>query len=1034
MSTRLAVASYGVRSALSIGIAAMLPVLCASSSRAASIFAAPLFSPIIACVVVGPTHAGVTVKSAALVAKGWLAGAAVTALALAATPPAHVGEASTYATLVLLSLLALYPSAYSPLTQKMAMDCIIVALFVVQAAPGSAGYNAAYPFRVVASCAVGGCVSLAVCFGAPWPAAGARAEAHAALASATAATGALAALLGRAFGEGAAAPGRARLLAARASALRAAAADALARSQALADAAAWEEWLLPLWCAPGCRRGATATGAQRRDTEALLTDLLLAADGMAMSLAAIRAAEAQHAHAVTRARLAALHHLNAAAAAAAAAAASESAESFGAGAGTDATPAAADVDVAPAGAAPDADDDFDRLDALLAPHVASLGAAACAAMAPPSDDDGSVDASTGETRAAHALQLALAGLDAALLRARAAVYYAPSPPSLARGALTSNGPPIEHYMFLLSLRRFASRLLAHTDAPPQASASAHARTKRRGVGATVATVVWVTLRDLFGPFAERPQRPRVLYAVKLVTAVVLAAAAGVASNGSGLWAAITAQIVGARSSLYVGGSLQTASARISGTLLGAMFGYFTMVVGNRLPLGGCMGILAAWCGACACVRVSPRNAYAALVAQFVPFIIVLGTYVAPGDASEVQSTRAYAYARIEQNLIGILCFASVELLVLPQRASTLLQGALADTLRAAAECAGAAWAPLLQQGRRGGQRLRCSACGASHAAACRASLATLMRRHASLLAEAADEPAWMAPRKAAASALATATPSASSSSSPSATLHEHLTRLDTLLSLMHVAAGSAATSAALPLGAPIARLHGALRALFGALACDLDAGANGARTHGRAAACDAALRAFEAAYSVRLLALREEHLGAARRAAAAAAAGARASGASEGAAAAAAAAALRVPPPPIELVMPLDALLFCTRALVGTVDGIAAAVRAYLRSDDAGAIDDDDVGDFDGADCADEEDGGTNEGGSEAATDVELAAMPAGAGAGARGGGAALPPRRASLVSLLAADSEKSSAAAAAEGAAAAAEGGGVCACGAPLL
>jgi hypothetical protein len=1030
----VAVASYGVRSALSIGIAAMLPVVCALSTRAASVFAAPLFSPIIACVVVGPTHAGVSVKSAALVAKGWLAGAAVTSLALAATPPASVGEASTYTTLVLLSLLALYPSAYSPLTQKMAMDCIIVALFVVQAAPGGAGYNAAFPFRVVASCAVGGALSLGVCFGAPWPACSARAEAHDALGGARRAGGALVALLARAFGEGAASPGSARLLAARCAALRAAAAADLARSQALADAAAWEEWLLPrrrCRSAGACGSGSViATGAQRLATENLLTDLLLAADGMAMSLSAIRAAEAQHAHAVTRARLAELHHLNAAVAAAGSSGSGAGAAGS-AVAGADppslsSSPAAAAGANAPAACADD--DDFDRLDALLAPHVAALGAAAAAAMAPPdgADADAESSASGGETRAQHALHLAVAALDAALLRARAAVYYAPAPPSLARASLTSYGPPVEHYMFLLSLNRFAARLAAHAETPPQAAVAS----RRRGIGATCATVLWTTLRDLFGPFAERPQRARVLYAVKLVAAVVLAAAAGVASYGSGLWAAITAQIVGARSSLYVGGSFQTASARISGTLLGAMFGYFTMVVGHRLPLAACMAILAAWCGACACVRVSPRNAYAALVAQFVPFIIVLGTYVAPGDVAEVASTQQYAYARIEQNLIGILCFVAIELLILPLRASTLLQAALADTLRAAAESVAAAWAPLLRGGRGvGGSggvvRRRCGACCAAHAAACHAALAARLRRHATLLAEAADEPAWLAPRKAAASASSFAT-------SSSAALHAHLTRLDTLLSLMHLAAGTVATSSSssvLPMGAPIAALHAALHALFAALAADLDAGANGLRTHARAAAFDASLQAFESAYSFRLVALREGHLAAARAAATAAGAAAVAAGGSEGAAAAAAAAALRVPPPPIELVMPLDALLFCTRELVATVDGIAAAVRDYLQADDAHAHA---IGTSGASGPAGM---GTSGMGTsdDVASDIELAALAreaadaAGGGGGGGGAGAAhAAARRESLTALLAEGC-------ATEGGAEGAERGGVCACGAPL-
>jgi hypothetical protein len=846
---RLAVASYAVRCGLSIGLASLLPLLCAAEPAASRVFAVPLFAPVFACVIVGPTHRGVTIKSAALLMKGWCAGAVVTSLALAAMGP-HKSEAKTYISLVLLSLLVLYPSAYAPLTQKMAMDCVIVALFVVQSS-GIAGSGWLFPFQQLASVTVGTLAALAVSL-LPWPRCSARGEAGEQLRAAEEAAGALVRLLARAFGDGAASPGSARLLAARAAALRASAGASLAQAQALADAAAWEEWLLPATRLRDC------AGPQRDRRAAALTDLLLAADGMRMALAGIRAAEAQHAHAVTRARLAALHHA-----------------SSGSSAGLSCDAPAAD--------------DFDRLDSLLGAQVAALGAAAAAAMLHIGDDD-------AQARLRHAVS----ALDAALLRARAEVYYARAPPSLAHATLTSYGPPVEHYMYLLSLGRFAARLAQEHAAVAAAAADALAPPpgEARSVLRFAGGVLRSTALDLFGPYAERPKRVRVLYAIKLVSSVVLASFFGVLSYGSGLWAAITAQIVGARSSVYVGGSFQTASARLSGTLIGAMFGYFTMSVAHKAPLGVSMAMLAGWCAVCSCMRTSPRNAYAALVAQFVPFIIVLGSHVAPGNAdAAVQSTKAYAYARIEQNFIGILCFVAVELLVLPQRASTLLQAAMANTLRAAAESASAAWAPMLPP-------QRCAACAASHAAAAQATLTGCMRRHAMLLAEASDEPAWLAPRRAGALVLLRTLS------------QERLAKLDTLLALMHVAAAmvvAPAQHASLaPMAAPIAALHDGLRELFASLAEDLDAGANAHRTHACAAAVDAALQAFEAAYGVQLVALREAHL--------------------------ATAAPWEpqeawVPPPPIELVMPLDALIFCTRELVTNVDGIAAAVREYLQDD-----------------------------------------------------------------------------------------------------
>jgi hypothetical protein len=870
--SRAAVASYALRSGVCIAVASLLPALCAASPGAARAFAVPLFAPVMACVVLGPRHVGVSIRASVLVLKGWLAGAAVTALALALANSAR-SNATTYVCLVLLSLLILYPSGFDPLTQKMAMDCVIVALFAVRqssAAHPGGGSGALFPFQLTLTTFMGVAAALLVSCALPWPGARGRAEAAAQLRQGEAAAAALVALQARAFAEGAGAPGAARLLAARAASLRAAAAAGLAAASALRDAAAWEEWLLR----PGDAAASQRDAAPRRDT---LADVLLATDGMTTALAAMRAAEAQHARGAARAAARAPH-----AGAADACAAEEASDA--------------------------ADGDLGRLNRLLGPHVAALGAAAGAAL--------QALQAPGDERAAalRTLRGCEAGLAAALQGARSAIYYAPAPPSLAAATAAADGPPVEHYAYLLCLGRVAARLL---QAAAAADALAAAPPAPAPACPSPRALARQLLTDLFGPYAQRPQPARVRYALKLVTAVVIASLLGVASSGSGLWAAITAQIVGARSSVYVGGSLQTASARLSGTLLGAMFGYLTMALcgaaplRGAAPLGASLALLSCWCAGAAAVRVSPRNAYAALVAQFVPFIIVLGT---TGAADAAQSAQQYAYARIEQNLIGILVFIVVELAVLPARASALLQPALAATLRAAAAAASAAWAPVLR-GRSSGAGVgdaprECAACAAGRGAAAAAALAACMKTHSALLAEALEEPPWLAPHHAAA---LTGTPL---QRPLSALVQAQLERLSTLLALMRVAADGVAAGPAsgehgahfAPLQPALAALRNALRALFAALAADLDSGTNGRRTHAAGAALDAALHAFEACYGAQLLALRVAHM-----------------------AAAAAAAPALLPPPPVELVLPLDALIFCTRELSGTVDAIAGAVREYLQ-------------------------------------------------------------------------------------------------------
>lgn len=148
---------------------------------------------------------------------------------------------------------------------------------------------------------------------------------------------------------------------------------------------------------------------------------------------------------------------------------------------------------------------------------------------------------------------------------------------------------------------------------------------------------------------------------------------GKATSGNGLWAAVAVAVVGARESMYTGGSIRMASMRILGTVLGALFGYFVLVV-VRKPMSAAVRstamlfLLAGWVAVLSKVRTISAFSYGALVAQFSAYIVVFSTpnATAGGDVSE-----AVAWTRIEQNVLGE---ALAALCSVPPRPPVLLGG------------------------------------------------------------------------------------------------------------------------------------------------------------------------------------------------------------------------------------------------------------------------------------------------------------------------------------------------------------------------
>lgn len=147
--------------------------------------------------------------------------------------------------------------------------------------------------------------------------------------------------------------------------------------------------------------------------------------------------------------------------------------------------------------------------------------------------------------------------------------------------------------------------------------------------------------------------------------------------------------MGPRDGPNAGGSFRTASLRLSGTLVGAMWGYATLVLGDGLEDDGRINpgrnggatywLLALGVIVAGIVRHSPTHAYGPLVAQvrppltpprithlsdrmLIPFLPALGTrmqftsfiMVIPiRDVGDVEGdSKRWSYLRIEANVVG----------------------------------------------------------------------------------------------------------------------------------------------------------------------------------------------------------------------------------------------------------------------------------------------------------------------------------------------------------------------------------------------
>jgi len=282
-------------------------------------------------------------------------------------------------------------------------------------------------------------------------------------------------------------------------------------------------------------------------------------------------------------------------------------------------------------------------------------------------------------------------------------------------------------------------------------------------------------------------------------------------------------------------------------------------------------------------------AYGAMVASYSGYIILLDPASGNSGTSETGRGSSYvAYRRLEQNILGLLVWAAVELAIAPQRATRLLRPQLAKGLRASASACAAVWAPALlwEEGEEGGGR---PACGVAAAVA---SLAAEAGALSALLLEVEGEPAYHPLTVGSLAAW-----------------HRLVTpRLSPLLEMMalatsaHQPPGGAMDELLEAVRAPLRSLLASLCALFHLLAEWAEAppaacAAAEAAAHEAARRVDAALRGLEGEYAAVAVRVRLQ--------------------CSEE----------RARVPPSAGILALHALMLCTRGLVGVVHAVALDVR-----------------------------------------------------------------------------------------------------------
>ena len=360
------------------------------------------------------------------------------------------------------------------------------------------------------------------------------------------------------------------------------------------------------------------------------------------------------------------------------------------------------------------------------------------------------DCTDGRVQRREVLRQALVAFDQAVTDVRKALFYAPvEGPQRAEAqarievSLAVLGPRTGRYLLLFCLRAMATHVLSAaaapavppSSAPPAmpASPSPAARSPRRWGRA---------VRGMLASYGLPPDVPRMIYVLKLTGAVTAALAAGTAIDGSGVWSALSVAFIAPRdhADKHAGGSFRTAALRLSGTIVGSIWGFMAYSVAasahsvSRLQRELiALVLLAVGVFVFGLARFSPRHAYGAIVAQFTPYVM--------GDIPPGVLLQHWAIKRIQLNIVGVLIFVFIELFIFPRRAPVALRGELAAGLVAARSAVATVWEVQLGAG----GVAACPTCCLSSAADVAAQVAALtsgVQRMRALLTEIGDEADW----------------------------------------------------------------------------------------------------------------------------------------------------------------------------------------------------------------------------------------------------------------------------------------------------
>mmetsp|Transcript_15765 Transcript_15765/g.52756 ORF Transcript_15765/g.52756 Transcript_15765/m.52756 type:complete len:968 (-) Transcript_15765:61-2964(-) len=397
-------------------------------------------------------------------------------------------------------------------------------------------------------------------------------------------------------------------------------------------------------------------------------------------------------------------------------------------------------------------------------------------------------------------------------------------------------------------------------------------------------------------------RSRILYVFKLTLAINLALAAGIYCTGSGMWAAVAVCMVGPRSLMEVGGSFRAAKLRLSGTGGGAIFAAVVMILVQSVTLEiGHFLLILPWVFVMGYLRHNVSIAYGAFIAQVTPFLMMQNSLIS------YTSVESWVYRRISQNFLGVIIYIAIEVLIKPVRALSIFEVQLGKNLRNIASAI-----DTIMHENLGALCCECRSSYAQKASSLLSSLYQGMKMQKNLMFEVYDEPSWL---------MSSAIP-------PRAVetfLEKSIESVDRLLGIMQMVLSNWTRECAdspedmaqflFPLKDPLLKLKSIMVAWYESLAERAESHTHDSRNELKAIeissqvhACVTALEKQHASACAKIIkSIRSEK-----------------SGSSEGSEGSS---SIRDKVPTNDTILPLSAILYCTRALSKVSEEVAFGMR-----------------------------------------------------------------------------------------------------------